>query len=70
MEREADGPGAGSKMERGSAFNPWLDILNLQLAMGQSAIDALSSIIDVHPSSEPSRSVESLEWTTEYRVLR
>jgi len=70
MECEADGPGAGSKMERGSAFNPWLDILNLQLAMGQSAIDALSSIIDVHPSSEPSRSVEGLEWTTEYRVLR
>ena len=57
-------------MERGSAFNPWLDILNLQLAIGRSAIDALSSILDAHPSSEPSRSVEGPEWTTGHRVLR
>src|SRR5271170_3229550 len=57
-------------MERGSAFNLWLDILSLQLAIGRSAVDALSSIIDAHPSSEPSRSVEGLEWTTGHRVLR
>jgi len=57
-------------MERASAFNPWLEILNLQLAVSRSAIDAFSSIIDANSSSEPSRSPGGLEWTTAHHVFR
>src|SRR5271163_2240030 len=67
---ETVGPGADQTMERASAFNPWLEILNLQLAVSRSAIDAFSSIIDANSSSEPSRSPRGLEWTTAHHVFR
>src|SRR5271168_954710 len=67
---ETVGPGADQTMERASAFNPWLEILSLQLAVGRSAIDAFSSIIDANSSSEPSRSPGGLEWTTAHHVFR
>src|SRR5271170_3303286 len=67
---ETVGPGADQTMERASAFNPWLEILNLQLAVGRGAIDAFSSIIDANSSNEPSRSPGGLEWTTAHHVFR